>query len=120
MATSTDLRAAIEEVQRQIPAKDVEGGSLGEAYQADLATRIEQRVGALPWWAISAVVHAVIFLLATLLTVALPSPRQDEVTITSDVAEKKRPEYDEKKTRCLLYTSPSPRDRTRSRMPSSA
>ena len=24
------------------------------------------------------------------------------------------------KTRCLLYTSPSPRDRTRSRMPSSA
>ena len=25
-----------------------------------------------------------------------------------------------KDTRCLLYTSPSPRDRTRSRMPSSA
>ena len=27
---------------------------------------------------------------------------------------------DEKKDVCLLYTSPSPRDRTRSRMPSSA
>ena len=29
-------------------------------------------------------------------------------------------EDDEKRTDCLLYTSPSPRDRTRSRMPSSA
>ena len=28
--------------------------------------------------------------------------------------------YDEGFQRCLLYTSPSPRDRTRSRMPSSA
>ena len=28
--------------------------------------------------------------------------------------------YDETATVCLLYTSPSPRDRTRSRMPSSA
>ena len=31
---------------------------------------------------------------------------------------KRRPE--DKKKICLLYTSPSPRDRTRSRMPSSA
>ena len=29
-------------------------------------------------------------------------------------------EYDELVRNCLLYTSPSPRDRTRSRMPSSA
>ena len=29
-------------------------------------------------------------------------------------------DYDEKVKYCLLYTSPSPRDRTRSRMPSSA
>ena len=28
--------------------------------------------------------------------------------------------HDEWNTNCLLYTSPSPRDRTRSRMPSSA
>ena len=28
--------------------------------------------------------------------------------------------YDVKPVACLLYTSPSPRDRTRSRMPSSA
>ena len=28
--------------------------------------------------------------------------------------------FDHSVTRCLLYTSPSPRDRTRSRMPSSA
>ena len=36
---------------------------------------------------------------------------------------KKRAEYDEARSlfeRCLLYTSPSPRDRQKSRMPSSA
>ena len=31
-----------------------------------------------------------------------------------------RPQFRKMVSRCLLYTSPSPRDRTRSRMPSSA
>jgi hypothetical protein len=101
MATSTDLRAAIEEVQNQIPeeqlAADFEGG-----YEADWATRVEQRVGALPWWVISAVVHAVIFLLATLIGVAMPPPQVDEVSIVSDMARKKEPEYDQKKKRDLF------------------
>ena len=33
---------------------------------------------------------------------------------------KNQPSFDKQYVRCLLYTSPSPRDRTRSRMPSSA
>ena len=33
---------------------------------------------------------------------------------------KQQPEFAELQIICLLYTSPSPRDRTRSRMPSSA
>ena len=37
-----------------------------------------------------------------------------------DDPEKKKPEKVEPFKSCLLYTSPSPRDRTRSRMPSSA
>jgi len=101
MATSTDLRAAIEEVQNQLPGEQLAGEGLG-AYEADWATRVEQRVGALPWWVISAVVHAVIFLLATLLTVALPAAQTDEVVITSDVAQKKPPEFDEKKKRDIF------------------
>ena len=36
------------------------------------------------------------------------------------VAKKKKKVTKKKKKVCLLYTSPSPRDRTRSRMPSSA
>ena len=36
------------------------------------------------------------------------------------VAAARRRGYDLAHLRCLLYTSPSPRDRTRSRMPSSA
>jgi len=100
MATSTDLRAAIEEVQNQLPAGELEAEGL--EYRADWATRFERRVGALPWWTVSAVVHAAIFLLATLLTVALPAPQLDEVTITSDVAQKKPPEFDEKKQRDIF------------------
>ena len=37
------------------------------------------------------------------------------------IGDRYRPQADTARTtRCLLYTSPSPRDRTRSRMPSSA
>ena len=42
-------------------------------------------------------------------TTGLSSARSDTITITSNGS-----------VNCLLYTSPSPRDRTRSRMPSSA
>jgi len=101
MATSTDLRAAIEEVQNQLPEGQLDG-ELEGVYEADFATKLEQRVGALPWWVISAVVHSVIFLLATLLTVALPKPQLDEVTITADVARKEQPEYDPKKKRDIF------------------
>jgi len=106
MATSTDLRAAIEEVQNQLPEEQsLEGEGLGAAYQADLTTRLERRVGALPWWVISAVVHSVIFLLATLLTVALPAPKTDEVVITSDVAKREKPKYEKLEKRDIFKSS---------------
>ena len=47
-----------------------------------------------------------------------PAPRARKATRPGRGAVKRR--LDTKKKRCLLYTSPSPRDRTRSRMPSSA
>ncbi|MHC4916910.1 MAG: prenyltransferase/squalene oxidase repeat-containing protein [Planctomycetota bacterium] len=101
MATSTDLRAAIEEVQQQLPEDQLHAEGLFD-HEADLATRIERRVGALPWWIVSAVVHAVIFLLATLLTVALPSAQVDEVVITTDVAKQQEQKYDEKLQRDIF------------------
>jgi hypothetical protein len=101
MATSTDLRAAIEEVQNQLP-EDQLAGDFDELYEADLATKLEQRVGALPWWVISAVVHSVIFLLCTLIGVALPPPNMDEVSITTDMAKKEEPKYDQKKKRDIF------------------
>ncbi len=102
MATSTDLRAAIEEVQEQLPDSSQEGELSELGYRSDLFTRFERRAGALPWWVISTVVHSVIFLLATLLTVALPPAEEDEVVITSDVARKEEPKYDEKKKRDIF------------------
>jgi hypothetical protein len=101
MATSTDLRAAIEEVQRRLPAGQLVEGLEGLSAPA-WVTRLERRVGTLPWWMISATVHAVIFLLATLLTVAMPPAQVDEVTISSDVAKEKPPEYDQTKPRDIF------------------
>ncbi|MHC4914435.1 MAG: prenyltransferase/squalene oxidase repeat-containing protein [Planctomycetota bacterium] len=100
MATSTDLRAAIEEVQEQLPAEQLDG--VIESYDQDWATKVQQRVGALPWWVISAVVHAVIFLLATLLTVALPPAQVDEVIISTDVVKQEEQKYDENKERDIF------------------
>ncbi len=101
MATSTDLRSAIEEVQSQLPQGQFAGDTDG-VYEADLASKLEQRVGALPWWVISSVVHAVLFLLCTLIGVAMPPPQTDEVTITSDIAKKEEPKYDQKKKRDIF------------------
>ena len=55
------------------------------------------------------------------LTVALPfAGRRDDIGLMADAVHAFRDEAREKGRICLLYTSPSPRDRTRSRMPSSA
>jgi hypothetical protein len=102
MATSTDLRAAINEVHRQLPAKQVESPDGTFEFEPDWSTRIEQSMGHTPWWVISTVVHAVIFLLCTLIGVALPPPNMDEVTIASDIAKPEEPKYDEKKKRDLF------------------
>ncbi|MHC4916319.1 MAG: hypothetical protein ACYTGB_12590, partial [Planctomycetota bacterium] len=91
MATSTDLRAAIEEVQEQLPPEQLYDELPGSG---DFAGRVAERVGALPWWVISAVVHAVVFLLATLLTVAVPAAQVDEVIISTDVVKKEELKYE--------------------------
>ncbi len=102
MATSTDLRSAIEEVQSQLPAGQVDGDYVPLEAEGDWATRLEEKVGALPWWVISAVVHAVIFLLATLLSVAMPAAQVDEVIISTDVVKKEEQKYDEKLQRDIF------------------
>ena len=43
-----------------------------------------------------------------------------DVQVALETSDKTIPKNTAKPTSCLLYTSPSPRDRTRSRMPSSA
>ena len=102
MATSTDLRAAIEEVQEQLPQEYLQAEDIEQEYGEDWGKIIERRIGSLPWWLISAVVHAVIFLLVTLMAVAMPEPERDSVVITTDVVKEKPPEYDRQKKRDLF------------------
>jgi hypothetical protein len=101
MATSTDLRSAIEEVQQSLPAEQLAEEQM-LAGEADWATRLERRVGAMPWWVISATVHAVVFLLIALLAVAAPPANVDEVIIATDVAKQKPPDYDPNKKRDIF------------------
>jgi len=102
MATSTDLRSAIEEVQQSLPEEQFGAEGQPLAGEADWATRLERRVGAMPWWVISATVHAVVFLLIALLAVAAPPANIDEVVIATDVAKQKPPEYDPAKQRDIF------------------
>ena len=102
MATSTDLRSAIEEVQQSLPEDlaQLEGELAAEGPGA--LDRLAVRLGALPWWVISATVHAVIFLLIALLAVAAPQNLMDEVIIATEVAKQKPPEYDPNKKRDIF------------------
>ena len=50
---------------------------------------------------------------------AQPTPPK-QLSVTPPAPEKKGPRWSAVARRCLLYTSPSPRDRQKSRMPSSA
>ncbi len=102
MATSTDLRSAIEEVQGQLPAEGLPVEGELPIAEGDWASRIERRVGALPWWVISAVTHAVVFLLIALLATAVAPAVTDEVVIATDVVKQKPPEYDPNKKRDIF------------------
>ena len=77
MATSTDLRSAIEEVQQSLPADQVQAEGLAPGAEQSGIDRLTQRLGALPWWVISATIHAVVFLLIGLLAVAAPPANVD-------------------------------------------
>jgi hypothetical protein len=102
MATSTDLRSAIEEVQGQLPAEQLPAGGELPLGEGSWAGRLERRVGALPWWVISAATHAVLFLLIALLATAVAPPKSDEVIISTDVVRQKPPEYDPTKQRDIF------------------
>jgi hypothetical protein len=102
MATSTDLRSAIEEVQGQLPAGQTPAADEILAYEQSGLDRLARRVGALPWWVISAATHAVLFLLVALLATAVAPTKTDEVIISTDVVKQKPPEYDPQKKRDIF------------------
>ena len=58
--------------------------------------------------------------LAVLQSQYTPEMTEEEREALNASISEKQAEIDTEKAACLLYTSPSPRDRTRSRMPSSA
>jgi hypothetical protein len=89
----------VAERSKERPAEQASGQA---AAQPKVPGRIEGRLGALPWWAISAAIHAVLFLLVALLAVAVAPPRVDEVVISTDVVKQKPPEYDPIKKRDLF------------------
>ncbi len=87
MATSTDLRAAIEEIRQTMGPVEgkVRRPELKDALEhadEDWRKKLEERIGTVPWWMLSSIVHGVLLILVSVLAVAVPAPRQtDEVII---------------------------------------
>ncbi|MHC4916158.1 MAG: prenyltransferase/squalene oxidase repeat-containing protein, partial [Planctomycetota bacterium] len=105
-------------VQGQLPADQAaDAGDLDGRYGPAGLRLLARRVGALPWWAVSTAVHSVIFLLATLLTVAVPPAQVDEVTISTSVVKKEEQKFDEKLERDIFKRSTEIRDESRVEKP---
>jgi hypothetical protein len=105
MDVTTNLRAGVSKAQRKLRRRvrrKARRRASQQVTEQDWATHLEQRFGTTPWWVVSSVLHALLFLLATLVAVALPPAKVDEVTIISDIAKEKPPEYDPKKKRDIF------------------
>jgi hypothetical protein len=103
MATSTDLRSAIEEIQENLPAdQPQDAAAIPAATGPGGLDLLARRLGALPWWVISAATHAVLFLLVALLATAVAPAKTDEVIIQTEVVKQKQPEYDPTKKRDIF------------------
>jgi Squalene-hopene cyclase C-terminal domain len=76
MTTTTDLSAAIQESGNLLPAES--DAELLELPSHGFHQSFVDRVSRLPWWVISTTVHAALFVLASLLIVAAPRPKQQE------------------------------------------
>jgi hypothetical protein len=100
MATSTDLRSAIDEVHERLPKNDVSAfdEGLDERWSGD----VTRRIGSMPWWVISSIVHAVLFLLAALITVSVPAAKSNSIIIRSSIMKKEKPKYDPNKKRDIF------------------
>ncbi len=97
MATSTDLSAAIHEIRERFPEghptrEDAERFGVG-----DLADELEERLGSMPWWVISSLLHTVLFLLVGLLAVATVKPVIDDSGLVSDIRPEKEKPFKERK-----------------------
>ena len=72
------------------------------------------------WWSTAAFCVVVALILWKLLPVIKAGLSGRSERIQEEIVASERARVEAESELCLLYTSPSPRDRTRSRMPSSA
>ncbi|MHC4916996.1 MAG: hypothetical protein ACYTGB_16065, partial [Planctomycetota bacterium] len=110
MATSnytSSIAEAIEEVDAHEEDDQLEPG-LGEPTLLDA---LQMQFGSTPWWVVSAVVHALIFLLATMLGVAMAPPHIDEVVIESPPPPKHVEKLNENQKRDLFKKRHAPMEK---------
>ena len=76
MSSTMDLAAAIARL-RESAGPEIEGQKLEEALlkaRESWKQKFEERIGTLPWWAISTLIHGGLVMAASLLFVAAPVP----------------------------------------------
>jgi hypothetical protein len=97
MATSTDLRAALEEIRERYPEGHPTRESAERFGAGELADELERRLGSMPWWVISMIVHSVIFLLVATLAVTVAGPVIENDPLFSNIRPEPKPELEDPK-----------------------
>jgi hypothetical protein len=111
MSTSnytSSIAEPIDQVTDQTEEEDLLEPAAGDG---SLLDALQMQFGSTPWWVVSAVVHALIFLMATLIGVALPPPQMDEVLIESPPPQKVVEKYNEKLKRDLFKKRNAPMEK---------
>jgi hypothetical protein len=106
MATSNYSSSISEPIDEMAPEEGQEGQRASG--EGSLLDALQMQFGATPWWVVSAVVHAMLFLLATMLGVALAPPVRDEVVIESPPPPPPPKEFNENTKRDLFQKRHAP------------
>ncbi len=110
MSTS-NYTSSIAEPIDEMAAQPEEEDLLEPAGEGSLLDALQMQFGSTPWWVVSAVVHALIFLMATMLGVALAPPVEDEVVIESPPPPKVVEKYNENVKRDLFKKRNAPMEK---------
>jgi hypothetical protein len=92
--------AAVEEVENEAQLQGVAADD-GQPEEAVAAGSFYERLGAAPWWGVSATLHVLVIALASLVSMAitLPNGNEDAVIMVTELQQRTAPQVEQEKTK---------------------